>query len=95
MFFAGRFILNENLLFRPTISYQRPFVFSISVFCSQIFTLKLNLWLKVGLTYAISIVKGFFGIFLRKYFSLFFAEFELLMFHNNIVKISEKLNKWN
>ena len=32
---------------------------------------------------------------LRKYFLLFFAEFELLMFHNNIVKISEKLNKCN
>ena len=32
---------------------------------------------------------------LRKYFLLFFAEFELLMFYNNIVKISEKLNKWN
>ena len=31
----------------------------------------------------------------RKYFLLFFAEFELLMFYNNIVKISEKLNKWN
>ena len=30
-----------------------------------------------------------------KYFLLFFAEFELLMFHNNIVKISEKLNKQN
>ena len=26
---------------------------------------------------------------------LFFAEFELLMFRNNIVKISEKLNKRN
>ena len=26
---------------------------------------------------------------------LFFAEFELLIFHNNIVKISEKLNKRN
>ena len=56
-FFAWRFILNENLLFGPTISYQKPFVFSISVFCFQIFTLKLNLRLKVGLTYAVSIVK--------------------------------------
>ena len=27
---------------------------------------------------------------LRKYFLLFFVEFELLMFNNNIVKISEK-----
>ena len=38
-----------------TVSYQKPFVFSVSVFCSQIFTLKLNLWPKIGLTYAISI----------------------------------------
>ena len=45
--------------------YRRVFVmlirnhlsFSTFVFYSQIFTLKLNLRLKVGLTYAISIVK--------------------------------------
>ena len=43
---------------------------------------------KIGLTYAISIVKWLFGIFVfRKYFFFFFAEFELLMFHNNIMKI--------
>ena len=95
-FFAWRFILNENILFWLTISYQKPFVFSVSVFCSQIFTLKLNLWPKIGLAYAISIVKWFFWNFCRrKYFLLFFAEFELLMFHNNIVKISENLNKGN
>ena len=35
----------------------------------------------------------FWNFFLRKYFLLFFAEFELLMFHNNTVKISEKMNK--
>ena len=57
MFFAWRFILNDNILFRLTISYQRPFVLSVPVFCSQIFTLKLNLRPKIGLTYAISIVK--------------------------------------
>ena len=56
-FFAWRIILNENILFCLTISYQKPFVFSVSMFCSQIFTLKLNLWPKIGLTYAISIVK--------------------------------------
>ena len=55
--FAWHFILNENVLFCLTISYQKPFVFSVSVFCSQIFTLKLNLQPKIGLTYAISIVK--------------------------------------
>ena len=37
----------------------------------------------------------FWNFCLRKYFLFFFAEFELLMFHNNIVKISEKLNKQN
>ena len=37
----------------------------------------------------------FWSFCLRKYFLLFFAEFKLLMFHNNIVKISEKLNKRN
>ena len=37
------FILNENILFRLTISYQKPFVVSLSVFCSQILTQKLNL----------------------------------------------------
>ena len=89
-FFAWRFNLNENILFWLTISYQKPFVFSVSVFCFQICTLKLNLLPKIGLTYAISIVKWFFWNFcLSKYFLFFFAEFELLMFNNNIVKISE------
>ena len=37
----------------------------------------------------------FYNVCLRTYFLLFFAEFALLMFYNNIVKISEKLNKWN
>ena len=32
---------------------------------------------------------------LRKFFLVFFAEFELWMFHNNIVKFSEKMNKRN
>ena len=40
--------------------------------------------------------KVIFGDFCpRKYFLLFLPELELLMFYNNIVKISEKLNKWN
>ena len=56
-FFAWRFILNENILFLLTISYQKPFVFYVSVFYSQTFTQKLKLRPKVGLTYAISIVK--------------------------------------
>ena len=68
-FFAWRYILNENILFWLTISNQKPFVFSVSVFCSQIWTLKLILRPKIGLIYAISIVKRFFFIFsLWKYF---------------------------
>ena len=61
--FAWPFILNENILFWLTISYQKPFVFSVSVVCSQILTLKLNLRPNIGLTYAISIVKWYFEIF--------------------------------
>ena len=56
-FFAWRFILNENILFLLTISYQKPFVFSVSVFRFQICTQKLNLSPKISLTYAICIVK--------------------------------------
>ena len=37
--------------------------------------------------------KVIFCFCLRQYFLLFFAEFKFLMFHNNIVKIPEKLNK--
>ena len=35
----------------------------------------------------------FWNFCLRKYFLFFFAEFELLLFYNNIMKISEKLKK--
>ena len=59
-FFAWCFILNENTLFWLTISYQKLFVFSVSEFCSQMFTLKLNLRPKIGLTNVISIVKWIF-----------------------------------
>ena len=48
------------------------------------------------LSYTISVVKWFFFKFrFKKYLLHFFAEFELLMFHYNIVKISEKFNKQN
>ena len=50
-------VFNETILFRLTISHQNPFVFSVSVFNSQKYTLTLNLRPNVGLTYAISIVK--------------------------------------
>ena len=66
----------KNILFRLTISYQKPFVFSVSLFCSQISTLKLNLRPKLGLTYAISIVKWFFlNFLLRRYFFTFLCCF--------------------
>ena len=35
----------------------------------------------------------FWKFCVRKYFLLSFAEFELLMFHNNIVKMSEKIDQ--
>ena len=34
-----------------------------------------------------------FDFCLRKYFLIFFVEFKLLMFHNNIVKITEKIEQ--
>ena len=47
-------------------------------------------WSDLGNFYS----KVIFWIFCpRKYFLLSFVEFELVMFYNNIVKISEKLNK--
>ena len=67
---AWRFSLNENILFWLTLSYmyQKPFVFSASMLCFQIFLI-LNLRPKIGLTYAISIVKWYFLYFcLSKYF---------------------------
>ena len=78
-------------LFWLTISYQKPFLYSVSVLWSQIFTLKLNLQPKVGLTYAISIVKWLVWNFkLRKHFLVFFAAFELWLFYNNIAKFQKK-----
>ena len=32
---------------------------------------------------------------IRKHYVLFFIDFKLLIFYNNIVKLSEILNKWN
>ena len=50
-------------VFSWTITYQKSFVFSVYLFCSQVFTLILNLIQKMGLTYAISIVNFFFFFF--------------------------------
>ena len=95
-FFAWRFTLNENILFCLTISYQKPFVFYVSVFCSQNIYTKIKVTTKSWSDLCNFYSKVIFWNFcLRKYFLLFLAEFELLMFYNNIVKISEKLNKWN
>ena len=84
--FAWRIILNGNILFWLTISYQKPFLFSVPVFCSQIYALELSLRPKISLTYAISIVKRFFFFLIlsKKIFLIVFAEFELLIFHNKI-----------
>ena len=68
--FVKRFILNENILFWLSKSYQKAFVFFVSVFCSQIFTLKLNLLRKIGLCkYNCKVI--FWNFNLRKYFFSF------------------------
>ena len=92
VFLAWCFILNKNILFWLTITYLKPFVFSVSVFSSQIFTLKLNLRPEMDLAYAISIIKWFFGI-LSKTIALLNSI--LLVFHNNTMKISKKMIKQN
>ena len=67
MFFAWRFILNENILFlSKTIC-----LFCFPVLFSNIYH-KIKFTAKIVLTYAISIVKWFLGIFVYKnifYFS--------------------------
>ena len=95
-FLAWCFILNENILFWLTISYQKPFVFHVSVFCSQICTLKLILSPKVGLTYAMSIVMWFFDIFVLVnifYFSL--LNLNYWCFTTILWKFQKKLKKQN
>ena len=72
---------------------SETFCLFVPVLCFPIFTAKLILWPKRGLTCAISIVNCFLFIIIKKYVLLFFTDFKLLMFHNNIVKISEILNK--
>ena len=62
MTFAWRFILNYNILLLLTRSYQKPIVGSVSVLCSQNFTMTLNLQPTTGLTYAISIANWIFRI---------------------------------
>ena len=64
--FVWRFILTENFLLSLTISYQKPFVFSVSVFWFQIFTLELN-WPGLCNFYS----KRCFGFFSKKISSNF------------------------
>ena len=65
------FCLAWYILCWLTISYQKLFVFSVSVLCSQICTLKLNLRPNISLTYGISIIKRFFWIFVWEYIFYF------------------------
>ena len=56
-----------------TKSYKEPFVFSVSVLCFQIFTVKYILRL---MAYAISIVYWLFGKqIIRNFVLLFFTDF--------------------
>ena len=81
-------------MFLLTISYKKPFVFSVPVLCFQIFTTKLILGLKMGLTYATSIITEFLESFL--FTNIFcFTDIKLLIFNYNIVKIPEILSKCN
>ena len=89
--FAWPFILNENILFWLTISNQKPFLFCFSVLLSNIYS-KIKFMAKNWSDLCNFYSKVIFGVF---DFLLFFAEFKFLIFHNNIAKISEKLNKRN
>ena len=51
-YFKGKYFVMISQL-----PYQKLFVVSVSVFCLEIFTLKLNLWQKISLMDAISIAK--------------------------------------
>ena len=66
MYFIRHFILNGKIDLWLTISYQKQFVVSVPVLSFQIFTAKLILWPKMGLTCAISIVNWILDFFLFK-----------------------------
>ena len=69
----------------------------ISVFCSQIFALKLYLrpnWSDVCNFYRKVIFLINIYIYKKKYILLFFADFYLILIFHNIVKSSENLYKW-
>ena len=91
-FLAWSFILND-FFFWLTISYKKPFCFCVlfsNIYSKTEFTV-IN-WSGLCNFYSKVI---FLNFCLRKYFLLSFSKFKLLIFHNNIMKISEKLNKQN
>ena len=55
---------------------------------------KINFMAKIGLIYmyAMSLVNWSFVIFFIKIFLLFFTSFKLFILHNNVVKLSKRLN---
>ena len=84
-FFTWCFILNGNIDFWLTVSYQKPFIVSVHVLCFQIFTAKLILWPKNGSDLGNFYSKlEFWKIFIKKIFFAFFLDhdFKLFMFHN-------------
>ena len=70
------------------------FVFSVSVLCSQIFTLELNSLAKICLTHALSIIKCFSS---KNIYYFYFSTriFLWIILHDNILNYSEILNKYN
>ena len=84
-------IFCSDLLF--LIRNPLSFLF-LCFFCSQIFIVKLNLQTKIGLNLCIFYSSDFLDFLSKKIVFTFCAEFELLMLHNNIVKV-RKLKKRN
>ena len=97
-FFARCIILNEKVLVWLTISYQTLFVFSVSVLFSNIYPLikfmAKKKKKKKKKNCQLLLLSDFLDFLSRRIFLLFFVEFELLTFHNNIIeKISGKKKK--
>ena len=96
-FFIRRIHLTWKIDLWLTMSYQKSFLVSVPVLCFQIFTVKLILWPNMGLDlcnfYSNWILEFFF---IKNYFLIFFfTDFKLLIFHKNIVKMTEILKTWN
>ena len=91
-FFAWCFILNRNTLFWLTISYQKPFAVSESMFCSQICTLILNCkvknWSDLCNFYSKVVVAIFY---VRQYVLLFMLNLNYLCFATKLWNLQ---NNW-